>query len=167
VHDDSGRCLSTDTSGGGETAPVLLTDCADAISWQLVYDPTPSHRDFRFVTTDGYFLGLEDDADAEEGAEVLAVNPETDTSKHFQEWLFADAPPPSDPPTDPPTSTPPSSPAPSESPSVPAESESPKPTLPTTGAGVGIGIGAGIVALAGGAALVLWWQRRRVLRSEW
>ncbi|MDN3238703.1 RICIN domain-containing protein [Glycomyces tritici] len=161
VHDDSGRCLSADTGGGGETAPVFLIECADAISWELVFDPLPSHSDFRFVTADGYFLGLADGSDAEEGAEVLAVKPETGASRHFQEWLFEA------PPVNPPSSPPPSSPAPSESPSVPAASESPKPTLPTTGAGLGLGIGGGAVALAGGAALVLWWQRRRALRSDW
>ncbi|GAA2133920.1 hypothetical protein GCM10009782_21620 [Glycomyces algeriensis] len=167
VHDASGRCLSADTTGGDETAPVILTDCADAIGWKLVFDPLPSHSDFRFITADGYFLGLEDGSDAEEGAEVLAVKPETSASRHFQEWRFADAPPPSNPPSSPPPSTPPSPPELSESPSVPAESESPKPALPTTGAGLGIGVGAGAVALAGGAALILWWQRRRALRSDW
>ncbi|MEU5154828.1 hypothetical protein [Glycomyces sp. NPDC021274] len=165
VHDDSGRCLSADTTGGGETAPVFLIDCADAIAWEVVFDTVPANSDFRFITADGYFLGLADGSEAEEGAEVLAVQLETGTSRHFQEWLFA-APPPGPTPSASPS---PSAPAPSENQSSPSpvESGSPKPTLPTTGAGLGLGVGAGVVAVAGGAALVLWWQRRRALRADW
>lgn len=161
VHEESGQCLTADT-GGGETVPALLVECADAIAWEVVFDTTPANSDFRFITADDYFLGLADGSEAEEGAEILAVKPETGASRHHQEWLFAPPPPPS-----PPTSPPPSSPAPSESPSSPAPSASPQPTLPTTGTGLGLGIGAGAVALAGGAVLVLWWQRRRALRSDW
>ncbi|WP_158299672.1 RICIN domain-containing protein [Glycomyces paridis] len=160
VHDESGQCLSTDTSGGGETAPVFLADCGEADDWTVVYDDVPSNNDFRFISTDGYFLGLEHDADAVEGVRVEAVKPASGASRHFQEWLFAAAP------------DTPSSPPPSETPSTevstsPAEATPAQPQLPTTGAGLGAVLGAGAVALAGGVALVLWWQRRRALRSEW
>lgn len=163
VHDDSGQCLSAHTTGGGATAPVFLIDCADAIAWEVVFDTVPSNSDFRFITADGYFLGLAEGSEAKEGAEVLAVHPEAGDSRHSQEWLFA-APPPGPTPSASPS---PSAPELSESPSSPAASEPPKPTLPTTGAGLGLGVGAGVVAVAGGAALVLWWQRRRALRADW
>ncbi|MCD0445209.1 LPXTG cell wall anchor domain-containing protein [Glycomyces sp. A-F 0318] len=156
VHDESGQCLTADTSGGGETAPVLLADCADALTWDVVYDDLPSHQDFRFITADGYYLGLESN-DAVEGARVLAVDVDSGTL-HSQEWQFAaaDVPPPAPP---------------SESPSAPASSAPPTETaartLPQAGTGAGVAAGAGAAALLGGAALVVWWQRRRALRSHW
>jgi LPXTG-motif cell wall-anchored protein len=158
-HDDTGQCLTADTAVATETIPVALADCADALAWEIVWNDVPSHNDFRFITTDGYYLGLEDGADAVEGAEVQAVLPETGASRHFQEWHIAFAP----------TQPPSESPSTSESPS-PDASTSPaaaQPKLPTTGAGLGAMIGAGAVALVGGAAALLWWQRRRALRSDW
>ncbi|GAA2283706.1 hypothetical protein GCM10009853_042840 [Glycomyces scopariae] len=169
VHDESGRCLTADTSGGEETEPVALADCADAITWTAEYDDRPGFDDLRFATGDGYFLGLADGVAAVQGAAVLAVEPESGNSRHFQEWLVKgeiEEPPP-------PTSPPPSeSPSPSPSESAPPSETTPgspseqpgTPKLPTTGAGLGMAVGAGAVALAGGAALVLWWQRRRALR---
>lgn len=163
VHHDTGLCMVAGPLGpDGVNAPLELADCADAAPWSIVYDDRPSHADFRFATPEGYLLGLAHTESKEEhvavpaeGVEVFAVNvPE---SLHSQEWLFA-APPPSGPPSTPPTEV-------QSSPEVP--SESPKPTLPTTGAALGLGIGAGAVALVGGAALVLWWQRRRALRADW
>ncbi|MQM27185.1 LPXTG cell wall anchor domain-containing protein [Glycomyces albidus] len=158
VHDESGQCLTADTSGGEAAVPVVLADCADAVAWGVVYHDVPSHRDFRFTGPDGYFLGLLDDASAVEGAAVLAVAPETDHSLHFQEWRFAaaDAPPP--------TSAPPNE---AVSASEAATSAAAQPKLPSTGGAAGAAVGAGAVALAGGTALVLWWQRRRALRSHW
>ncbi|WP_198667018.1 RICIN domain-containing protein [Glycomyces dulcitolivorans] len=150
VQDSSGQCLTADTSGGEETVPVVLADCADALAWTTVYNDAPAQQDFRFTTADGYFLGLADDASAVEGAPILAVDPESDQSRHFQEWLFA-TPPPESP-----------SPTPSESTSPP-----PQPQLPTTGTALGALGAAGAVALAGGAALVLRHQRRRALRGHW
>ncbi|MFB9660640.1 RICIN domain-containing protein [Glycomyces mayteni] len=160
VHESDGKCLSTDVSGGGETAPVFLAECDSADVWTVVFDDVPSNSDFRFITTDDYYLGLAHDADAVEGAEVVSVDlaDGASPSRHFQEWLFAAVPP----------ETP--SPSPSEEVSSEAPSTTPpaaQPQLPTTGAGLGAAIGAGAVALAGGAALVLWWQRRRALRSDW
>lgn len=158
VHDETGRCLTADTVGGGETAPVLLADCADAVAWELVYDDRDSHRDFRFVAPGGYHLGLEDNG-AVEGARVLAVRTDSASTLHSQEWQFAAT---DVPPTAPP-SAPPSAPV---SSAPPAEAVA-QPKLPQTGAGVGVAAGAGAVALLGGAALVVWWQRRRALRSHW
>jgi LPXTG-motif cell wall-anchored protein len=155
-HEDTGQCLTADTSGGEETVPVTLADCADAIPWQVVFDDAPFHDDFRFVAPDGHFLGLEEDADVVEGAAVLAVL-ETTGSKHHQEWRLAapDAPPSE-------------SPSPSLSPSTAASmSPAAQPQLPNTGTGLGAAVGAGIVALAAGAALLMWWQRRRALRTHW
>jgi LPXTG-motif cell wall-anchored protein len=155
-HEDTGQCLTADTSGGEEAVPVTLADCADAIAWQAVFDGTENHHDFRFVAPDGHFLGLEEDTDAVEGAQVLAVL-ETTGSRHSQEWRLAapDAPPSE-------------SPSPSLSPSAAASmSPAAQPQLPSTGAGLGAAVGAGIVALAGGAALIVWWQRRRALRTHW
>lgn len=160
VHVESGRCLAADTSGGGETAPVALADCAGSEPWTVVFDDVPSNSDFRFLTPDGYFLGLEDDAEAVHGVEVMAVLPESGASRHFQEWLFAAPPdePSTPPPSEPPTTTVESAP----------ETETPgQPQLPTTGTGLGAALGGGAVAVAGGAALVLWLHRRRALRSEW
>ncbi|GAA1674490.1 hypothetical protein GCM10009830_21140 [Glycomyces endophyticus] len=173
VHDATGRCLTADTSGGEETVPAVLADCADAIAWTVVYNDTPSAQDLRFVTADGYFLGLADDVDPAEDVPVLAVDPESDQSRHSQEWRFAvpvsGAPSPSPSVSAPPSETtsgpPPNgsdSPSGSEAPSSP-----PPPKLPTTGAGVGAAVGAGAVAVAGGAALVMWLQRRRALRGHW
>ncbi|MEU5869968.1 LPXTG cell wall anchor domain-containing protein [Glycomyces sp. NPDC047369] len=159
VHEADGKCLSTDTSGGGETAPVFLADCASADAWTVVFDDAASNSDFRFITTDDYYLGLAHDADAVEGAEIVAVDlaDGASPSRHFQEWLFAAVPP----------ETP--SPTPSETPSEAVSTTPPaaQPQLPTTGAGLGAAVGAGALALAGGAALLLWWQRRRALRSDW
>lgn len=156
VHHGSGQCLTADTSGGAETAPVSLADCVDAITWQIVFDDRPSHSDYRFVTADGYFLGLEDDTAIEEGAEVLAIDVESGISGHSQEWWFG-------------ASSPEDTPAPDAIPSeAPAEvTVVSDPKLPTTGVGLGAAAGAGVVALGGGAALVVWWQRRRALRSHW
>lgn len=158
-HEDTGQCLTTDTTGGGAAFPVTLADCADALAWQVEFHDIPSHKDFRFITPDGYYLGLEDGDDAVEGAEVLAVDLDTGVTKHFQEWhLEVLGAPPSE------------RPSPSDSPSPSADvSTSPvaQPQLPTTGAGLGVTAGAAAVALAGGAALILWWQRRRALRSHW
>lgn len=158
IHEDTGQCLTTDTSGGAETVPVALADCADALTWQIVFNDAPTHRDFRFKTPDGYFLGLEDGDDAAEGAEVLAVKPESGASQHHHEWNLAvlGAPVVPEPPS------------PSESPSAEVSaSPAAQSKLPATGAGLGAAIGASAVALTGGAALVLWWQRRRALRSHW
>lgn len=160
VHDGDGECLSADVSGGGETAPVFLADCADADAWTVVFDDASSNEDFRFIGTDGYYLGLADGDDAVDGAEIVAValGDGASPSRHFQEWLFAAVPP----------ETP--SPTPSETPSSEAPPTTPpaaQPHLPTTGAGLGALLGAGAVALAAGAALLLWWQRRRALRSDW
>ena len=92
----TGRCLTADTGGDPETAPVSLVECADAIAWEIVFDDAepelPLHH------PDGYFLGLVDDVDAVEGAEVFAVTPESGESRHFQEWLFTAAAPASTPP---------------------------------------------------------------------
>lgn len=160
VRESDGKCLSADVSGGGETAPVFLADCAGADAWNVVFDDAQSNEDFRFIGTDGYYLGLTDDADAVEGAEVVAValGDGASPSRHFQEWLFAAVPPETLPPT------------PSETPSSEAPSTTPpaaQPQLPTTGAGLGAVFVAGAVALAGGAALLFWWQRRRAFRSDW
>ncbi|HEX2144287.1 MAG TPA: hypothetical protein VHG10_07260, partial [Glycomyces sp.] len=88
VHQDSGQCLTADTSGGVETAPALLADCADAIAWLVEFDTAQGHKDYRFATPDGHFLGLVEDGDAVEGAEVLAVEPDMNDSLHIQEWLY-------------------------------------------------------------------------------
>jgi LPXTG-motif cell wall-anchored protein len=154
-HEGTGQCLTADASGGEETVPVDLVDCADALAWEVVFNDAQSHGDFRFAA-DGYFLGLEKDADAVEGAAVLAVL-EVTGSKHIQEWRIAV-------PDAPASESPSPSPAPS-----PSESMSPvaQPQLPSTGTGLGAAVGAGIVALAGGAALIVWWQRRRALRTHW
>jgi hypothetical protein len=160
IHDASGQCLVADTSGGGATAPVALADCVGAHTWKIVYH-NPGHQDFRFVAPGDYLLGLRERSDAVEGAEVLAVHSEPSNSMHFHEWLTEAGTEATPPPT---SETTPMTEAPSESASPSAP---PKPTLPTTGAGLGVGLGSGVVALAGGAALVLWWQRRRALRSEW
>jgi hypothetical protein len=169
VHHDSGQCLVADTGGGGATAPISLADCAGAHSWTIVYHD-PGHKDFRFVAPGDYLLGLRERSDAVEGAEVLAVRTAPSDSMHFHEWLTGagtEATPPPNGTTPPNETTPMADPdAEAESPSG-SPSGSPKSTLPTTGAGLGVGIGAGAVALAGGAALVLWWQRRRALRSDW
>ncbi|MEU6249788.1 LPXTG cell wall anchor domain-containing protein [Glycomyces sp. NPDC047010] len=161
VHDGDGKCLSTDTSGGGETAPVFLAECSGADAWTVIFDDVPSNSDFRFITTDDYYLGLAHDADAVEGAEVVSValGDGASPSRHFQEWLFAAVPPETPSPS--PSEEVSSSEAPSTTPAAA------QPQLPTTGAGLGAAIGAGAVALAGGAALVLWWQRRRALRGQW
>ncbi|MDA1362119.1 RICIN domain-containing protein [Glycomyces luteolus] len=167
IHRGSGQCLVADT-GGGATAHVSLADCADAHSWTIVYD-NPGHRDFRFVAPGDYLLGLHERSDAVEGAEVLAVREDPSDSMHFHEWLTESGtatPPPNEITPVPDPSFEAESPA-SAAAAAAAESASPKPALPTTGAGLGIGIGAGAVALAGGAALMLWWQRRRVLRADW
>lgn len=158
VHVDSGRCLTADTGGGEEVVPVALADCADAVAWSIVYDDRDAHQDFRLLTPDGYYLGTETDPEESEGTTVFAVRPESGESLHFQEWLLAAAPV---------ETTPPPSPSPSEEAPPSSESESPKPTLPTTGTALGASVGAGVVALAGGTALVLWWQRRRALRADW
>jgi LPXTG-motif cell wall-anchored protein len=156
-HEDTGQCLTADTSGGEETVPVTLVDCADAIAWEVVFNDLPSHEDFRFVAPDGHFLGLESGSDAVEGTEVMAVL-ETNGSKHFQEWRLAVVAP-----------TPPQSESqsPSLSAEAPASPAAAAPQLPSTGTGLGAAVGAGIVALAGGAALIVWWQRRRALRTHW
>jgi hypothetical protein len=158
-HEDTGQCLTTDTAGGGAAFPVTLADCAEALAWQVEFHDIPSHEDFRFITPDGYYLGLEDGDEVVEGAEVLAVDLDTGVTKHFQEWrLEVLGAPPSE------------SPSPSGSPSPSADvSVSPavQAQLPATGGGLGAAIGGGAVAVAGGAALVLWWQRRRALRSHW
>lgn len=175
-HEETGQCLTADTSGGGKSAPVSLADCADAVAWNAVFDDTRGHDDYRFITPDGYHLGIQDRDDAVEGAEVLAVKLRANTTKHFQEWRLAvvGAPPPSESPS------PGESPTPGESPSLggaPAPGETPsagdatspvaQAKLPTTGAGLGITAAAATLAVAAGAVLVLWWQRRRVLRSHW
>lgn len=158
VHDATGRCLTADTSGGEVSVPAVLADCADAVAWTTVYHDVPSHNDFRFTTPDGYYLGLIDNASAVEGAPVLAVDSDRDQSKHYQEWRFAAAEEP------PASSAPPSESVPSsEDPTSPAA----QPQLPSTGGAAGAAVGAGTVALAGGTALVLWWQRRRALRTHW
>lgn len=154
VHESDGKCLSADVSGGGETAPVLLADCAGADAWNVVFDDDPSKMDFRFIGADGYYLGLAQDADAVEGAEIVAValGDGASPSFHFQEWRFAALPETV-------------SPTPSEAlSSAPAAV---RPHLPTTGAGLGAALAAGALALAGGAALLFWWQRRRAFRSDW
>jgi LPXTG-motif cell wall-anchored protein len=155
-HEDTGQCLTADTSGGEETVPVALADCADAIAWQVVFDDAPFHDDFRFVAPDGHFLGLESGSDVVEGAEVKAVL-ETNGSKHHQEWHLAA-------PDAPPSESPSPSLSPSTAPTSPAAAQ---PQLPSTGTGLGAVAGAGAVALAGGAALIVWWQRRRALRTHW
>jgi LPXTG-motif cell wall-anchored protein len=161
VHDESGQCLTADTSGGGETAPVALADCAGAVVWSVVYDDRTAHYDYRFATPDGYHLGLETN-DAVEGARVRTVKVDPDQTLHSQEWQFAGG----DAPTPPPSETPS---GPGQSATVPgSDTSSPAlPMLPQTGVGMGVAAGAGAVALLGGAALVLWWQRRRALRSVW
>lgn len=166
VHQGSRQCLTADTSGGGAAVPVTLADCADAISWTIVYD-RPGHKDFRFVAAEGYLLGLRERADAVDGAEVVAVRSDPSDSMHFHEWLTESqneaTPPPGADPGDPSSSE-------ATSPEIePVTSPEivPAAALPTTGAGLGIAIGTGAVALGGGAALVLWWQRRRALRSDW
>ncbi|WP_205327910.1 RICIN domain-containing protein [Glycomyces sp. YM15] len=171
IHRDSGQCLVADTGGGGATAQVSLADCAGAHSWTIVYHD-PGHKDFRFVAPGDYLLGLRERSDAVAGAEVLAVREDPSDSMHFHEWLAGAGTEATPPPNEatPPNETTPMSEVPSEAdPDAEAESpsSSPKSTLPTTGAGLGVGIGAGAVALAGGAAFVLWWQRRRALRSDW
>jgi len=195
VHDESGECLDAGELYDGVHAKLDLVDCADADPWTVTYDTAVSNSDFRFATPEGYLLGLEhdeapaeddttedgaiaeappeDDATAEvtleeatpeagaieehsaiptEGAEVFAVD--MPFSKHSHEWLFATAPvvPPETPSPTPST----------ESPAAPAA-----PQLPQTGAALGAAVGAGAFALAGGTALVLWWQRRRALRANW
>lgn len=169
VHAESGRCLTAD-AGGEEVVPVSLADCADAMTWSIVYDDRQSHHDYRLITPDGHYLGTEANPEASEGAAVYAVRTADGASLHSQEWLMEAASVEA-------TPSPSSSEeqvAPSEDPSGdPSEdpsgdpSESPKPALPTTGTALGTGIGAGVVALAGGTALVLWWQRRRALRADW
>ncbi|MFC3494987.1 RICIN domain-containing protein [Glycomyces rhizosphaerae] len=161
VHADSGWCLTAD-AGGEDVVPVFLVDCADAVTWSIVYDDRQSHHDYRLITPDGHYLGTEANPEASEGAAVYAVRTDDGASLHSQEWLMEAAsvevtPSPS-------SSEEQVSPSgdPSEDPS-----ESPKPALPTTGTALGAGIGAGVVALAGGTALVLWWQRRRALRADW
>jgi hypothetical protein len=167
VHQATGQCLTADTSGGGATVPVMLADCATAISWTIVYDKAAGHRDFRFVAPGDYLLGLRERADAVDGAEVLAVRSDPSDSLHFHEWLTESlgeaTPPPSADPSDPASSEATASEA------VPATSAEvvPAAALPTTGVGIGLAIGTGAAALAGGAALVLWWQRRRALRANW
>lgn len=158
VHESDGKCLSADVSGGGGTAPVFLADCAGASVWNVVFDDDPSKMDFRFILADGYYLGLAQDADAVEGAEIVAValGDGASPSFHFQEWRFAALPPETTPPSETPSSEAPSTTAPAA-----------RPQLPTTGAGLGAALGAGAVALAGGTALLLWWQRRRAFRSDW
>lgn len=151
VHEGTGRCLTADTASGEEVVPTVLGDCADATAWRLVFDDRTNFQDFRFTTADGYFLGLADDVQAEEGVSINAVLPETGRSHHFQEWLFALAPED----------------APSTAPEEAAPSPEPAPKLPTTGLAFGAAAGVGAFALAAGAVLVLWWQRRRVLRSDW
>ncbi|MEV3934915.1 hypothetical protein AB0K52_02880 [Glycomyces sp. NPDC049804] len=172
VHQASGQCLTADTSGGGATVPVVLADCANAIAWTIAYDKAPGHRDFRFVAAGDYLLGLRERADAVDGAEILAVRSDPGDSMHFHEWLTesqSEATPPADPdPGDPDPGDPASDGAASEE-VAPATSPEvvPAAALPTTGAAVGAAIGSGATALAVGAALVLWWQRRRALRSDW
>lgn len=154
-HEDTGQCLTADFSGGEETVPVTLADCADALAWQAAFDDAPFHDDYRFAAPEGHFLGLEQDADVVEGAQVHAVL-ETTGSKHHQEWHLAvpDAPPSE-------------SPTPSLSAEAPTSAAAAQPQLPSTGTGLGAVAGAGAVALAGGAALLMWWQRRRALRTHW
>jgi LPXTG-motif cell wall-anchored protein len=160
VHHETGQCLTVDTSRGGEIAPVRLSDCSTAHAWAIFYH-NPGHKDFRFVAHGEYLLGLYERSDAVEGAEILAIREDPTDSMHFHEWLTEsgneDAPPP-------PPSGDPADPA-SEAASEAAPVADPK--LPTTGTGTGLAVGSGAAALVGGAALVLWWQRRRALRSNW
>jgi hypothetical protein len=163
VHHESRQCLAADTSGGGASAPVSLIDCADAHAWEVFYH-NPGHRDFRFVAPNGYLLGLLERSDAVEGAEILAVRSAPSDSMHFHEWLMERSGVLEDTPV---SSTPPpvgeavADPASSDDPPMPSAS------LPITGVGLGVAAAAGGVALAGGAVLVLWWHRQRVLRSHW
>jgi hypothetical protein len=171
VHQATGQCLTADTSGGGATAPVTLADCATAISWTIVYDKA-GHRDFRFVAAGDYLLGLRERADAVDGAEVLAVRSDPGDSMHFHEWLTESqdeaTPPPNPDPVDPTSDEATASEAASGAvPETSPEEVVPVAALPTTGTAVGVAVGSGAAALAGGAVLVLWWQRRRALRSDW
>lgn len=154
VHEGSGQCLTADSSAGARTAPILLADCAEADVWTIIFDSLPSHLDYRFVADEHYYLGLEGNDDAGDGVDVLGVRIRSGNSLHAQEWRFGMA-----------TEQLP----PSEEPS-PEESETPAaaaPKLPQAGAGLGAALGAGTVALAAGAGLLLWWQRRRALRAQW
>ncbi|RRS02129.1 hypothetical protein [Glycomyces terrestris] len=166
VHDDTGQCLTADTSGGEEVVPVVLADCADAAVWRVVHNDLSSQDDLRFITDDDYFLGLPDDVDPAPGALVVAVDPESGQSHHSQEWRFSEPPQPSPSPSEPAPTTPPVTTPPPEASSEPTTPPA-APQLPTTGAGLGVAVGGGAVALAGGSAAVLWWQRRRALRHHW
>ncbi|WP_030158085.1 RICIN domain-containing protein [Glycomyces sp. NRRL B-16210] len=156
VHEESGQCLTVDSSAAARTAPILLADCEEADVWTIIFDSLPSHVDYRFVADEHYYLGLEGNGDAVEGAEVLGVRIRSGNSLHAQEWRFGLAteqfPPEQT------VSSPPEEPSPS---AVAA------PQLPQAGAGLGAALGAGTVALAAGAGVLLWWQRRRALRAEW
>jgi LPXTG-motif cell wall-anchored protein len=154
VHEETGRCLSAaPATDGADTAPVTLADCADATRWTVVFDDVPAHEDYRFTTPEGRHLGIEDSAEAVEGAEVLLVD--TEASRHEQEWRF-EAPPP-----EPEPSTPPPAEETTPEPVPPAE-----PKLPQTGSGVAALGGAGLAAVAAGAVMLMWW-RRRTLRGQW
>jgi hypothetical protein len=167
IHQASGQCLTADTSGGGATVPVTLADCADAIGWTIIYH-NPGHHDFRFVAAGDYLLGLRERADAVDGAEVLAVNSAPSDSMHFHEWLTESGSEATPPPSEAPGEATGADPADPSDPSDPSEvAVVPAAALPTTGVGLGVAIGSGAAALAVGAALVLWWQRRRALRADW
>jgi hypothetical protein len=167
VHVETGQCLTAETADGEETVPAMLAECVDAVAWTAIYDNLPRHHDFRFSTPDGYLLSISDWDAADEGAEVLAVEAEWDDSKHFQEWRlasFEDTPDPADPVSEGvPDSVSEAVPV-GEDPTTAAAAQ---PKLPTTGGAVSAAVGAGTVALAAGTGLIVWWQRRRALRSHW
>lgn len=178
VLEGTGECLDAGAlAPDGVHAPLDVVDCAEAEPWTVVYDDLPSRVDYRLATPEGYLLGLGHEESREEhsavptdGAEVFALDVED--SLHSHEWRLAvaDAPPTSPPPTPPGSESPSERPSESSSeasPQAPSESASPMPALPVTGTALGLGAGAGVVAVAGGAALVLWWQRRRALRTDW
>ncbi|WP_026929175.1 LPXTG cell wall anchor domain-containing protein [Glycomyces tenuis] len=151
VHDETGQCLDAGPiPDGAETATVELADCADATPWGVVYNDVPAHQDYRFTTPEGHYLGIERGSQAAAGTEVLVVA--VPSSVHAQEWQFADVP----------EQTPSTPPPAEETTAAPAA----EPKLPQTGAGVAALSGAGVVAVAAGAAMVLW-LRRRTLRDQW
>nr|WP_277605453.1 LPXTG cell wall anchor domain-containing protein [Glycomyces sp. L485] len=135
-------------AAGGTTAPVELVDCAVATRWSAVFDERQSHQDWRFITPDGYYLGLDRLTEAL-GTEVLVK--EVPSSLHNQEWLLASIPEQA--------VSPPADPAPRADPVA-------QPRLPQTGIGIAVVAAAGIAAVAAGAVLTLWW-RRRVIRTQW